>query len=191
MSDEREADAGIMLSLTRKTEYALIALTHLVRREGKPASARDIAQKYHLPVALLMNTLNELTHHELVRSTRGARGGYRLARSPETITLAEVIDATEGPLKLTACTGHEGHVAAEEDCDLHDVCPLQGPVQWVHSRLEQFLGDVTLAHLASGATLIGLNVSVGGREQNAAPGATERTANEGNVSGKPAEVVAG
>ncbi len=146
-----------MLSLTRKTDYALIALAHLARRSEDLVSARDIARQFGLPLPLLMNILNELTHRGLVNSTRGAKGGYRLARGPEAITLAQVIHAIEGPVRLTACCLGEPGVA-EEDCTIEALCPVKEPVRRVHDSLEQFLSQVTLAYIASDAVPVSLSV---------------------------------
>jgi len=103
--DRREVlNAGAtVLLLTRKTDYALVALVHLARRAEALVSARELAQRSHLPLPVLMNILNALAHCGLVRSVRGSRGGYRLARRPEDVTLADVIEAIEGPIGLTMC----------------------------------------------------------------------------------------
>ena len=146
-----------MLSLTRKTEYALIALTHLAGQGGALVSARDVAGRFGLPLPLLMNILNELTRRGLVSSTRGAKGGYRLAREPNAITLAQVIRAMEGPVRLTACCSDHAGIA-EDDCTLEPLCPVKLPVRKVHDSLEQFLGRVTLAYLASETVPVGLSV---------------------------------
>jgi len=88
-----------MLSLTRKADYALVALVSLGHRwrcEDGPISARTLAQSFMLPAPLLMNTLKDLAQHGLVRAQRGATGGYVLAVDPATVTLRAVIRAVEG-----------------------------------------------------------------------------------------------
>ena len=94
-----------MLTLTRKTDYALIALSHLAANQGRIVSAREIAGKYRVPLALLMNLLKLCAAAGLVESVRGARGGYRLGKPPEKITLVELVEAIEGPLKLSSAMG--------------------------------------------------------------------------------------
>ena len=71
-----------MIVLTRKTDYALVAMAHLAHHPGEEgiSSARDIADRYHVPLPVLMNILKTLNREGLVISVRGARGGYRLAR---------------------------------------------------------------------------------------------------------------
>ena len=92
-----------MLTLTRKTDYALISLTHLAQNPGVCTSAREIAELYHMPLPLLMNVLKLLTGRGFVKSVRGPRGGYTLAQSAESISLSDTIRAVEGPIKLVRC----------------------------------------------------------------------------------------
>lgn len=137
-----------MLQLTRKTDYALVALSHLAlrRREGAgPSSARCIAEAYQLPLPLLMNILKELAQAKLVSSTRGAAGGYELAAEPDRVTLLEVIVALEGPVKLTACC--DGLPIVGQGCCAAESCPIQGAIQQLHRRMKSFFGDVTLEEL--------------------------------------------
>lgn len=137
-----------MLTLTRKTDYALVALSHLAhcrQAEAGPTSARTIAEAYHLPLPLLMNILKELAQAKLVSSTRGATGGYALAVAPERISLLEIINAIEGPVKLTACC--DGLPIVGQGCEVAETCPIQGSIQKLHKRLVGFFGGVTLDEL--------------------------------------------
>jgi len=139
-----------MISLTKKTDYALIALTHLARNGGEVCTAREIAAKFQVPAALLMNVLKTLCQGELVRSIRGARGGYSLAKAPEQISLADIITVVDGPIRFTQCSGsEESHKAP---CDLNDTCPVKLPVQRIHARLEQFFRQISLADMVRDAT---------------------------------------
>lgn len=135
-----------MFTLTRKTDYALIALCHMARRPQEISTAREIAERYHMPAALLMNILKQLAQAELVRSIRGSKGGYTLAMPPGQITLEDVIRATEGPYRFVQCTAESKDESPP--CDLIDHCPISGPVRRVHAKLRAFLTDVTLAELA-------------------------------------------
>jgi Rrf2 family protein len=137
-----------MLSLTRKTEYALIAACHLARLDGQVASARDIADKHQVPLPLLMNVLKTLAQRGLVRSVRGSRGGYVLARAPEQMTLTGLVEAVEGPVRLVRCIGS---MPRGELCELEPCCSIRSPVWKVHERLRMFLDTITVAELAFGA----------------------------------------
>ncbi|MEO1236376.1 MAG: Rrf2 family transcriptional regulator [Planctomycetota bacterium] len=140
-----------MLQLTRKTEYALIALSHLGRRrlaEEGPASARSIAEAYRLPLPLLMNILKELAQAGLLTSTRGATGGYVLAAEPAEVSLLQVVHAIEGPVKLTPCCHDEDTLPiVGQSCSVEENCPIQGPIRALHRRILGFVADVTLEEL--------------------------------------------
>ncbi len=141
-------EGATMISLTRKTDYALLALSHLAGEPGAVVCARDIAERYSVSTPLLMNVLKQLSAASLVNSVRGARGGYSLARSAEEITLAEVIDAIEGPVRLAPCLAGSGGDGERRPCDAGDNCPIQGPLNWLHGRLRVFFENVTLAEMA-------------------------------------------
>ncbi len=111
-----------MLSLTKKTGYGLIAMAHLAELpEGRVASAREIAELYGIPTALLMNVLKDLAAAGYVESLRGSRGGYRLARRPEGVNLADLVAAIEGPVPQAECVAA---VAMDEEC----TCAGDGPL---------------------------------------------------------------
>jgi len=140
-----------MLNLTRKTDYALVALAFLgQRRESAvgPASAATIADQFGMPKALLMNIMKDLAHSRLVTSTRGAHGGYELAVDPANVSLLEVVTAIEGLTRLTECADDLPIVG--QGCALADNCPIREPMRRLHDRINRFLGEVTLADLLDG-----------------------------------------
>lgn len=134
-----------MFALTRKTDYAIIALSHMARNPDCVCTAREISKRFHVPTALLMNVLKVLGQGEMIRSIRGARGGYVLAQPAIQITLANIIAAVEGPIRFVQCTGDQAHPDAV--CDLHEVCPVKVPVHRIHDRLNDFLSRITLAEI--------------------------------------------
>src|ERR1700728_2713904 len=114
-----------MLSLSKKTDYALIALAYLAERPGRVASAREIAEARDLPAALLMNILKELQHHGLLRSTRGVKGGYEIAVDLAAVSLHQLIVALEGPVKLVECAGESAACQHENDSEA-TACRVRG-----------------------------------------------------------------
>lgn len=160
-----------MLSLTRKTDYAIAAMADLARRGESRASAREIAESTKVPFPVLTNILHQLQRHGLVSSTMGAKGGYCIARPPDQINLAEMIDAIEGSFKLTVCCGSEPAVI-EESCDLQENCQIKGPVQRVHSSLRSFLRQVTLAQIAFDSVEVGVTLTVGAGQGGGPPATT-------------------
>ena len=141
-----------MLALTKKTGYALVAMGYLARLgEADVASARQIAGELDVPVALLMNVLKELAAAGYIESVRGARGGYRLACDPEAVSLADVIGALEGPVRLSECL--VGHAGREGECSqsLMASCQVGGPLHRVQRKLSDFLKRVSLAEIVKAA----------------------------------------
>ena len=142
-------------SLTRKTDYALVALAALGREKngnGQPLSARWIAEAYDLPLPILMNALKELHRAEIVCSRRGAGGGYYLCREPAQITMREVIEAIEGPVNVTLCSDdpREHHAGADvSGCQLAHQCPISDPMQRFNNLLQGFLARMTLESLTA------------------------------------------
>ena len=139
-----------MLTLTKKTDYALIALAHLAREPGRMASAREIGDQNHVPVPLLMNVLKTLARGGLVQSIRGARGGYALAADPEKTTLAQLIEAVEGPVRFVQCAGHTKN-GRKAICKLEEFCPVRTPTMRVHARLKAFFSTVMLSEIIGDA----------------------------------------
>jgi Rrf2 family protein len=130
---------------TRKTDYALVALAGLARRNHGSSSARDLADELKLPLPVLRNILKLLTTHGLLVSSRGPSGGYQLARPAGEISLARVIEIIEGPIHLVrCCSPTEGD---EPQCQIVDSCLIKGNVRRVHESLIDFLNRVTLAEL--------------------------------------------
>ncbi len=138
--------------LTRKTDYAMVALAGLARRGRAGGSARDLAEELRLPLPLLRNLLKSMASAGLLDSTRGPTGGYRLARPPEAITLAEVVGAIEGPVHLVTCCPGGGDGEPGHRCRLEDSCQIKGNVRQVHDRLMRFLQGVTLDEITTGRT---------------------------------------
>ncbi len=140
-----------MVTLSKKTEYALIALTYLTAEPKNTHSARALAQRSKMPPALLMNVLKQLSGAGLVESVRGAAGGYRLGRPADEITLTEVIAAVDGPVHLTACAGTAGEERehARQGCRLGGGCPVHGALEGIHERLVAFLSSITLEQIAA------------------------------------------
>ena len=142
------APHGIMLQLTKRTEYGLIALVHLVDREGEFVPAREIGEQYPVPPRLLAEALKDLQREGLVESQRGASGGYSLARPAEHVTLGDVVTALEGRPSLTGCEALGAYSAG--GCDVEPVCPIKSPIQRVRAGIWSVLQGTTLRDLARG-----------------------------------------
>ena len=135
-----------MLRLSKKADYALIAMKHLaVRGDRGPqgsSSAREIAEQYNVPIELMAKVLQRLVRRGLLVSHQGTRGGYQLARAPVQISVADVIQAIEGPVTVTACTTDDGQ------CEQFSKCNVRDPLFKVRDRILAALGECTIAELA-------------------------------------------
>ncbi len=135
-----------MLQITRRADYALIALADLAGRRGDRASVRELAATYSLSQPLLANVLKALAREELVRSVRGTKGGYELAVAPEALPVGRVLELLEGPLRLTECADDdEGGRCAATPC-----CPVRHGMHRLHERMRELLWTTSLADLARG-----------------------------------------
>ena len=133
-----------MLRLSKKADYALIAMKHLtVHSDRGAASAREIAEQYDIPIELMAKVLQRLVRRGLLASHQGTRGGYQLARMPTQISVADVIQAIEGPVTVTACSTDEG------PCEQFSKCNVRDPLYRVRERILAALGECTIAELAA------------------------------------------
>ncbi len=135
-----------MLRLSKKADYALIAMKHLaVAGDRASSSAREIAEHYDIPIELLAKVLQRLVRRGLLASQQGTRGGYQLARQPGQISVADVIQAIDGPVAVTACSSEES------TCDQFAKCNVRDPLWKVRERILTALAECTIAELATEA----------------------------------------
>lgn len=134
-----------MLRLSKKADYALIAMKHLALRPDtrNSSSAREMAEAYGIPLELLAKVLQRLVRSRLLVSEQGTRGGYRLGRSPQAITVADVIQAVDGPVAVTACSPEDHR------CDQYSKCSIRDPLWKIRGRILDALNTVSVAELAA------------------------------------------
>src|SRR5260370_3174431 len=118
-----------MLKLTKKADYGLIALKHLVVHGPESSSAKEIAEMYGIPLSLLSKILQKLVKNGFLRSEHGTNGGYKLARDPHNNTALNVIRSLHGPIVLTACLTQHGFFSHTD----HSNSP--GPLRKVHDSI--------------------------------------------------------
>jgi Rrf2 family protein len=131
-----------MLKLSKKVDYALIALMHLAQQGDDTSwSAREIASGYGMPQDLLAKILQRLARGGVVASQQGTKGGYSLARPAAAIDVVRVIEVVEGPLSLTQCISELGN------CDQFDTCNIKSPLQRLNDQVLRMLAGVTIAKM--------------------------------------------
>jgi Rrf2 family protein len=132
-----------MLRLSKKADYALMAMKHLATRpDAASCSAREIAEAYEIPLELLAKVLQRLVRSRLLVSVQGTRGGYRLGRAAHAIPVADVIQAVDGPLTVTACADDD------HNCEQFSKCSVRDPLWKIRTRIIEALATVSVADLA-------------------------------------------
>ena len=121
-----------MLRLSKKADYALISLAHLAEHPGQVVPAREIAETCRLPVPLLMNILKVLHQRGILRSVRGASGGYQIASDLSRLSLLDLSGIVE---------------QADGENGVAHRFALHGPAQALQYRLVRFMKDVSVADL--------------------------------------------
>ncbi len=133
-----------MLRLSKKADYALIAMKHLAMRpDSDSVSAREIAEQYDIPIELMAKVLQRLARRGLLASHQGTRGGYRLGRAAAAISVADVIQAIDGPLTVTACSSDS------ENCDQYGKCSVRDPLWRIKDRILAALATCSLQEVAT------------------------------------------
>lgn len=146
-----------MLRINKKMEYGLIALLYLNSKEllsrtteqsesnGRPsavASVREIAKKYGISEPLLGKIMQNLRAQNLVSVVHGNQGGYRLTKDINGISLLELNDALQGPLRVTSCLESTGR-----ECPVHGHCPITGPMEVLNRKITQLFESTTVRNL--------------------------------------------
>jgi Rrf2 family protein len=130
-----------ILQVSRKIDYALRAVIHLASEDDgeRACSVSEIATRERIPRQFLVKIIQELIHKGLVRSRRGPRGGYVLARPAKDVTFRQVIEAVEGPISLNACTGEHA------DCFLLGLCGMERIWREGQRRVMELFENTTIA----------------------------------------------
>ena len=133
--------------LSKKTRYALVALTRLARDFGKgPILIRDIAQNEKIPQRFLENILLELRKLGILGSKLGKEGGYYLLKRPEDVTMAEIIRHFEGTIALMYCVSEKAYQPCEF-CRDETTCQIRRVFKEVRDTTYDILKRTTLAEL--------------------------------------------
>ncbi len=134
-----------MTLLSRKTDYALLILSHL-HGHASGECARTIAATYGLSKAFVANILKELCQKGFVTSQRGVKGGYCLQRPAEEIHLVELLEKLEEGFQLANCTGPHPELMGEE-CSVSSCCPIKGTIGELHKKILEMLRLIKLSDL--------------------------------------------
>ena len=148
-----------MIRLTRLTDYGILLLTTFARGDGRQRSARELSSEARLPLPTVSKLLKVLARSGLLEAHRGVKGGFTLARPPERITVAEVIDALEGPIGMTECSTHD------PDCGIERTCITRSHWMKINQAVLGALRGITLAEMARPMGEAPVELRIGGREK--------------------------
>ncbi len=130
------------MRISTKGRYGLRTLMDIALHQAKgPVTLNDIADRQKISVKYLWQVINPLKTSGLLSVTRGAKGGYVLARRPEEITMLEVVTNLEGPMSIVEC------ITNEESCDRLNTCIARTVWMEVNHAVEKALGGITLAEV--------------------------------------------
>jgi len=133
-----------VIILSKLADYGVALTVRLSQAGGQQRSAMQLATETQLPGATVAKVLKSLVRAGIVTSTRGAQGGYRLVRSPACITVADVVQAIDGPLDITSCSSDADH----QECDRAGLCGTQPHWQRINRAVTAALASVSLADMA-------------------------------------------
>jgi Rrf2 family protein len=145
-----------MLRISKKADYAVFLLGCIAREGAFPGgtaassvvSAHEIARQSHLNKSVVANLLKVFARVGLLESVRGLKGGYRLAQTPQSVTLRQILQAVDGPFTLVDCLKSPTDAGADaHQCSLITFCPTKNPMRLVHERIARLFDEITLAEM--------------------------------------------
>jgi FeS assembly SUF system regulator len=137
-----------MLRLSKLTDYATVILSHIAKETSQIHTTLCVAEATGIAAPTVSKILKLLVNAKVLVSTRGIKGGYALAKTPEQISVAEIISALEGPIALTECSiTHEG-------CEQASGCGIGGNWALINLAVHNALDAITLADLIKPVSVI-------------------------------------
>jgi len=127
-----------MLKLTKKIEYALIAISYMNKKDkNKLSSSKEISLAYNIPKELLAKTMQLLTKVGYLNAIKGAKGGYYINKSLDTIKLIDFIENIEGPFGLVNCQ-------IDQYCDIINNCEIKAPIFKINENIRSVFKETSL-----------------------------------------------
>ena len=131
-----------MIRISKLTDYGLVLMAHMAALPSAAHfQAREIAKQTRISLPTVSKLLKLLTKHEFLSSERGAKGGYKLAKLPALITVADFITSLEGPIAITECNMNHAHCKTEKSC------AIRAPWQRINKVITTALSGIKLSDL--------------------------------------------
>ena len=131
-----------MLKLTRKLEYALIALRHMQMKEDTLSTTKEIADMYMIPRELLAKTLQQMARLKYINAVQGPKGGYRIDKVLAIINLTQFVEAMEGPLEMVECN-------INSDCIQLNTCNIRMPINKINQNIRSIFNNINITEITS------------------------------------------
>ncbi len=147
-----------MLKLSKKVEYGILATQYIATKNGETVSAKEIAERMELSFDFLSKTLQALMKNGIISSQQGIHGGYKLSKSPDQISLTDIIHSLEERITIVNCLS-----PGDESCDKMDNCTLRNPFHVIQLKIDDLFTEMTIQHLLpNNDKLYSLDLSIKG-----------------------------
>jgi len=134
-----------MLKLSKKSEYALMAVKYIaLQQEKNCVTAREISKNYSLPFELVSKVLQKLTRYNVISSVQGSRGGYKLSKIPANISLIEIISAVEPHYQITNCMNEN---SSSKDCQHFNCCMIRNPLIKIQNEIDKLFKNMSVTEI--------------------------------------------
>lgn len=140
-----------MLRLSKLTDYGTVVMTYIARDPERVHNAAEVAANVHVALPTASKILKLLAHEDLLVSHRGIKGGYSLARAPRDITVAQIINAMEGPIGMTECSSAPGL------CVQEPLCSVRANWMKINLAIRDALEKITLAEMIQPTPVYGIS----------------------------------
>lgn len=135
-----------MLRLSKKTEYAILAMQYIARSAERPVSAKEISDNLNISFEFLSKTLQTLIKSSLIVSLQGKSGGYLLNRNASEISIADIINALDEKSNVVECSSSEMN---DGTCGRQDECTIKNPMSEIQNKINNILYETTLAEFGT------------------------------------------
>ena len=129
-----------MFKITKKVEYALMAIRHLHMEDSKLSSSTEIANSYNIPKPLLAKILQRLARKNIIKAIKGPNGGYIISKDPLKIKMSEFFEIMEGPMGIAGCI-------YDSKCDQLECCSIKNPIIKLNNTVKSLFDNMTLAEI--------------------------------------------
>ena len=131
-----------MLRLTRKLEYALIALRHMQMKGDTLSSTKEISDMYTIPRELLAKTMQQMARLEYIDAVQGSQGGYRIYKTLTNISLTQFVEELEGPFGMVNCS-------ISSDCIQLNNCNIRMPINKINNNIRSIFNNIPLTDITN------------------------------------------